>query len=236
MIDLLEETKKGAENFMAGLGGMMDTFLPTEKDPSSGPVEDISELAARFLNIGEQAGLFLTDTIGLPSVRKMVKELTAEYEASDLVCDKIGGQSLQIGIPFLPDPTICISPKQFGWALQPNNLPKLGQMAISCGIEENITEPIDYWLSLGKIIQGGDYENLSGFVTGLLSGEGFPDIVNPVKWLIGPFSFSACVQTKIAEEMGDMSKEEVEKLAKGIHEFTGRDTGMAKNLLKNVGL
>lgn len=233
---MLEKTKKGADKLMGEMGGMLNTFFPVEKDPSSGPVEDVSELAARFLNVGEQAGLFVTDTIGLPSVRKMAKEINAEYEAADLVCDEIGGQSLQIPIPFLPDPTVCISPKQFGWALKPKNIPKLGKMALSCGLEENVTEPVDYWLSLGKIIQGGDYENLSGFITGLLSGEGFPDIINPVKWLIGPFSFSACLQTKIAEDMGDMSKKDVEKLAKDIHEFTGRDTGMAKNLLKNIGL
>lgn len=231
MIDNLKTQFKG----LLGDENPLGKIFSTEKDPISGPLEQFSEMADSIVGIGKNAVLELAKNVGLPSIQEMVNEMQAEFQAADIVCDKIGGQSITIPNILGASAKICLAKKQLGWAIRPDNLMNTGKIALSCGIEELVTEPVDFVLGLGKIIQSGDYEQLSGWFTGLLSGEALP-IAHPIQLLTLPAQFAACVQTKIAVEQGDITKSELTKMTKDIYSETGRETGLARNLLKNVGL
>lgn len=199
-------------------------------------LESASEGIASVLDVGENIVYMITDTIGLPSVRRMADEMRAEIQASDLVCDRVGGEVVEIPNPVGPNLDVCISPRLITEAIKSENLGKTGEIAASCAVEELVTEPIDFVLGLGEIVEDKEYERLSGWIAGLLGGEAAP-LLNAFQWFTLPAQLSACVQAKVAKDItGDLTEAEYSEMSSDIFKFTGRDTGMARRLLEKSGL
>ena len=247
MNNLLEDISKsisqGAKDIAQGAGNLFGSIFPEENDDgkgnnvSSGLLEDLTEGLAKVVNLLDEGIKAGSKMLGVPSIGDMMDELQGEYEVADRVCDAIGGQSGQIPIPILPDASICISPKQVGWIFEPQNILKTLKAATVCALEKNVSDPIDFYLSLGNLASS-DAEKMAGWGVGWLSGEGAPDALLP--WILHPlslhtpFAYVGCVQEQLAKEMGDMTQEDIDKWEADVKKFTGRDKGMAKGFINGI--
>lgn len=243
LADISNSIKQGAKDITEGAKNILSTIFPEENDDgkgnnvSSGIAEDLTEGLAKVVNILDEGIKAGSRALSIPSIADMMDEIQGEYELADRVCDVVGGQSGQIPIPILPDVTICVAPKQVEWALQPENFMKTIIAGGECLLEKNITEPVDFYPALFSLV-GEDVEKLVGWTLGFLAGEGAPDVVLPFVLhplsLHTPFAFGACVQSKIAKEMGDLTQQKLDQMEADIKKFTKRDKGIAKSFIKGL--
>lgn len=233
-MQIFEDVKGQAEGLLGGI-------FQLEDDPSTGPLEQVSEMVDSVVSIGKNIFTGITTAIGLPSIEEMYEEQVAEFQAADKVCDTLkakgDGMAQSVTLPnaFGASVKVCISPEQLGWMVRPENLMETGKIMLSCGIEEMVSEPADFILNLGKIIQSGNFEELSGWVAGALSGEALP-IAHPIQLWTLPAQFAACTQAKVAVKQGKMSEKDLKTMVDNIYKETDRDTGLVRNLLNDVGL
>jgi hypothetical protein len=232
------DTKKTKES-SRGLAGKLNNFvgglMPKEGDRAT-KIEKATEKLSGFFDIGENIFYGAAELAGMPSIRQMTDEMQSEMDAADITCDAVGGKSIEIPNAIGPNPKVCFSADLVLEAVKPENWAKTSQIAASCGLEEMVSDPVDFLISLKDIIQDDRYQDIPGWLTGALMGEGTPAL-NLVQLVTMPAQLSACIQAKVAREItGDLSEEEFEDITKKMYEFTGRDTGMADGLLKKVGL
>jgi len=241
--DISKSISQAGKDITEGAQNLWGSIFPEEDDDlkgnnvSSGIVEDITEGIGKVVNLLDEGIKNGLKAIGIDSIGKMADEIQAEYEVADRVCDKVGGQSGQLPVPIFPDASVCFAPKQVEWALNLGNSLKTLKAATVCALEKNVSEPIDFYFSLGEVLSE-DVENLAGWGLGWLAGEGIGDVLLPLvlhpMGLYLPFSYGACIQQKLAEEMGDMTAKEIEELEAETKKFTKRNKGMVKGFINGV--